>query len=215
MTDDELKVMWNKDRAKTITFKTTDYSITQDTEGHTIYLNGSEQTKDWERNFKFRAIKVKWGKHTFFAHRGFYEAFCELLEDLKPKLKGIRYVNITGVSHGAAIGQLLHVWLKLHTNILIRRTTLFGSPKVIAIWNILGFYRIKKMCKYITFVRCGNDIVPTLPPRIVGYFPLKKQYKLKLKHNSFIEWIKSPFQDHCEYPTLLKDPNKRSKKRVY
>ena len=186
---------------------TTDYFIKEITkEECTIFICESNSLKkdpmDWIRNFKIKPFLINIADEDIYVHRGFYEGFIELWEDIEDKIKQYKEITISGYSHGAGIAPLLYLTLKdLYPHIDLNATVLFGCPRVFSFLNIKGFKAMKDLCKGITTVRLGNDIVSRVPFWFMGYGSVGKELKFKIdrKRQNPIQWFKSLFLDHGSY----------------
>lgn len=205
--------VWNQKRGNNYKYKTTDYSIKYGKNNTcTVFIHASgdpkKEPKDWIRNFMGKPVLADLGgKHQVFVHKGFYEAFLELKEDLLPRIEKYQNINIWGMSHGSALCILLHTYLKLNTSKNIQTEYLFGCPRVFSFINYRGFKEVQEICKGIRTVRLGKDIVPTLPYVWMSYGSVGEETRLSIheKKKTLKEKLLAGFIDHGGYVQYFKE----------
>ena len=206
MTKEELTVIF-RNRGKAYRHKTTDYFIKDDKNGKcTIYIQESQSIrkdpKDWIRNFNITPVKDRIEGHTVYVHRGFHEAFQELVEVLYPQIHRYKEIAIVGYSHGASVGLRTYFYIKqVLPAVKVNPPVLFGCPSLFSFMDIKGFLTIKKLCRPVITVRLGNDIVSRIPFWFMGYGRVGKELKFKIdrKRQNPAQWFKSLFLDHGKY----------------
>jgi hypothetical protein len=196
------KEVWNKSRGKKYSYKTTDYYLQKDDNTLNIWLEKSVEKRDWKRNLNFFPTKQFLNHTTVWVHRGFWEAFEELLHDMYPKLAGITHVKLSGYSHGGALVILLNTWLRSNTTIIVDSVQTFGAPKVFSILNWKGFKNMRKFNEKIVHYILGRDLVTKLPFNVLGFRQVGELVKLKRTVNKARTCIGSLFSsitDHASY----------------
>lgn len=126
----------------------------------------------WIKGFIFNVIipkraykdsAVKWR-----CHGGFLKVWKAiepyLREDIHNPL--IKEFEIVGYSHGGAIAQLCHEYIKYWRSDAKVEGYGFGAPRVI--WGTPDEALLKRF-EGFTIIRNGNDIVTHLPPKIFGF----------------------------------------------
>ncbi len=191
------KEVWDKPKGTKYNYKSADYSIYEDSDNEcTIWLDPSSDPRvdltDWYRNFTAIPIPIQFGDIKVLVHKGFWEAFEELVEDLLPRIKDYQYVNVNGYSHGGATGQLLVLSLKLLTGKVVKSAVFFGCPKVFFFNH--NYFNIKKIIKDIQIIKLGSDIVHEVP--FFPYYHVGNINKIKYDKNKF---PKSLIEDHGDY----------------
>ena len=151
--------------------KSINYAIRKERGVLYIFFENSKGADDWAKNLDFpiKAYKNSDNK-TFYAHRGFLNAWLELEKILAPKIldNSNKNIIISGYSHGAALAVLCHEYVWYHRKDL--RDTIegygFGCPRVI--WGC-ETKCLKERFNNFTVVKNIDDIVTKLPPAILGY----------------------------------------------
>jgi len=145
-----------------------------------ITFLGSITTKDWIHDFMF----WKWGnrlvkpyknmKHIYFAHYGFlkiYKLCQDTVHEWLHKTNEYDSILITGHSLGAAVTTLcLEDVQYLQDEKLMpeKKVTAVtsGAPRVFGLFN---HKLLKKRCRNLLRVIFKDDVIPSLPPAILGY----------------------------------------------
>ena len=211
MTKEELTTLF-RTRGKQYRHRTSDYHILDEKHGKcSIYIKESgsfeKDPVDWIRNVKAIPTKVNIDKKAVYVHKGFKEAFDELIEVLYPQIHRYKEISIVGYSHGGALGILTYLYLKEHMPLAkINPPVLFGCPMVFSFKKLSGHKHIRKLCKDVITVRYHNDIVARLPGFFLGYGRVGKEIHVKPKRKRLnpVKWIKSFFLDHGEYYNYFK-----------
>lgn len=103
-------------------------------------------------------------------HAGFYKAYEKLLPCFNPAIKAnTKPLYITGHSLGGAIAIITALNMPINS---FEACYTFGSPRVC---NHKGLPLAEN--KAIFRVINGNDIVPSLPPRFLGYVHIGTMYR--------------------------------------
>jgi hypothetical protein len=134
----------------------------------TIHFEWSNGKTDWKNNFDFPAKPYRDMKDKWFCHRGFLKVWKSIephiAEDiLDPK---VTIIKIVGYSHGGAIAQLCHEYVRFHRPDVMVIGIAIGAPRIF--W---GFARKKVAERFENcyVFRNGRDIVTRVPPVIFGY----------------------------------------------
>ena len=195
-----MKELWNSDKGKRVKYKTVDYSYKLSNQELTLWFHPSEDVEDWIQNFKCKPVKREIKGKSVYVHQGLYSAFVTVMESLYPLLAQARTLKVGGYSHGGGLAQLL----LLHLNELpVTEAIIYGSPKVIAPFDLSGYFWAKRKLKNLINVRYNRDIVPTLPP---FFGTMGKRVRLpRIKEVKGIkEWLKEPFDNHANYGEYFK-----------
>lgn len=172
-----------------------------------IYFEWSNGKNDWIHNFLFGAKPYRDMKDSWRCHRGFLKVWKSIEpyicnEILDPE---VTEIDIVGYSHGAAIAQLCHEYVRFHRPDILVTGVGYGAPRVF--W---GFAKkaVRERFKGFLVVRNGNDLITHLPPIIFGYwhicevFTVGKYKELILDH--YPERYESSLGDPliiCKCPT--------------
>ena len=150
-----------------------------------IYFEHSNGKTDWVNNLDFltKAYTNEQEK-TFFAHRGFLRVFKSITPSLAPVLenaKANKYdkIVVVGYSHGGALAVLCHeyLWFNLENMRDKIYTYAVAPPRVI--WGKVA--HLENRWQYLTTVINKGDLVPTLPPKILGYTHVGKTLEIGKK----------------------------------
>ncbi len=147
------------------------YAIRKDKEKLYIFFEDSKGKEDWIKNLDFpiKAYKNSDDK-TFYAHRGFLQAWEELEPVLSKHIldKANKKITISGYSHGAGIAVLCHEYAYYNRPDIREEINGygFGCPRVI--WGVESKELSKRFNRF-TVVKNIDDIVTKLPPAILGY----------------------------------------------
>lgn len=136
-----------------------------------IYFEWSNGKTDWKNNFDFPAKPYRDMKDTWFCHRGFLKVWKSIephisKEILDPRTK---MVKIVGYSHGGAIAQLCHEYVRFNRPDLdasLVFTMAIGSPRVY--WGPIR-KRVARRFYGCYVIRNCKDLVTKLPPAWLGY----------------------------------------------
>lgn len=138
-----------------------------------IYFEHSNGKTDWINNLDFptMAYSNSEGK-AFLAHRGFLRVFKSITPYLATAIenaKANKYekIIIVGYSHGGALSVLCHeyLWYNLENMRDKIYTYAIAPPRVI--WGRVS--HLENRWQYLTTVINKGDLVPSLPPRALGY----------------------------------------------
>lgn len=133
-----------------------------------VYFQCSVSEEDWRNNFDFPAKPYREMKDSWFCHRGFLKVWKSIEPYIQADIMDptVTEIHIVGYSHGGALAQLCHEYVKFNRPDVIVRGLGFGSPRVV--WGPMS-KEVKERFKGFTVVRNGNDIVTHLPPVIFGF----------------------------------------------
>lgn len=133
-----------------------------------IYFEWSNGATDWFHNFDFPAKPYRDMENLWFCHRGFLKVWKSIEPYLKDYVENpfITEFNIVGYSHGGAIAQLCHEYIRFNRPYVSVNGIGFGAPRVV--W---GFPRkaVRERFKGFVVVRNGKDVITKLPPVIFGF----------------------------------------------
>jgi len=161
-----------------------------------ISFRGSQQARDWITDFagwtvpysnKETKIKLHWGFNQAYCHyaRGQIHKFISLHS------KNIKMITITGYSLGGSLATLCAVDLEYNNIIDKNLIEVFcaGNPKVGNKEFVDSFNKRVPKC-WRTFN--VNDIVPSMPPSIMGYqhAGLENPWGVKNPLSGIIEYFK-------------------------
>lgn len=145
--------------------------------GDKVYFifKGSCSMIDWVYNFKVGKVDFDYGD--FKVHQGINEKFKVTFDYVSSKIKPNDKVFFTGHSLGGALSLLMAYAVKVQLKANIQGVYVFGAPRVggegwcIAYNNLLAD---------VTFAyTTEGDIVPSLPPRWLGYYQVGQQISIK------------------------------------
>lgn len=149
----------------------TNYAVRRDGSHLYIFFQGSVELSDWHINADFPAKACsREGDRSYFAHRGFVDAWSGILPVLSPLIldRGVRSLTVCGYSHGAALALLCHeyVWFVRPDLRASLQGFGFGCPRVY--WGIRRDDLLSRWQNF-TVVRNIDDVVTHLPPAVLGY----------------------------------------------
>lgn len=136
--------------------------------GLRIFFEWSNGATDWKNNLDFPAKPYRDMGDKWYAHRGFLRVWKVIEPHLAEVIMtpDIKFIEICGYSHGAAIALLCHEYCKYHRPDIDVCGYGFGGPRVI--WGFPN-KRVKERFKGFTVIRNKKDLVTHLPPAIFGY----------------------------------------------
>lgn len=142
-----------------------------------IYFEESNGATDWKNNFDFPAKPYRDMHNKWYAHRGFLKVWKIIEPHLKEQIldDNIKYIVISGYSHGAAIALLCHEFCKYNRPEILIEGYGFGCPRVV--WGSLR-KAVKKRFEGFTVIRNGKDLVTHVPPMVLGYRHIGKLIKI-------------------------------------
>lgn len=147
--------------------------------GDTLYIffEWSNGKTDWLNNLNFPAKPYRDMKNTWFCHRGFLKVWKVLEPHLAPHILNpqIKTIIIAGYSHGGAIAQLCHEYVKFNRPEVSVVGVGYGAPRVV--WGYVN-NTVKQRFKDFIVVRNGCDLVTHLPPKLLGFRDLGQIYKI-------------------------------------
>lgn len=164
------------------------YELTDDG-GLYMYFEESNGLIDWKNNFDFpakpyRDMGIKWK-----AHKGFVKVWKEIEPYLEEVINNpkVRYVVISGYSHGAAIAALAHEYVWFHRPDLRddMTTYAFEPPRVFWGWRIPK--ELKERWRNYKVYRNGQDIVTHVPPTCFGYRHVGQMVKLNKDRKTIVD----------------------------
>ena len=134
-----------------------------------VVFRGTQDRLDWMTNMRAAWIKLEGGTRV---HTGFFQAYWPIKEPLFSTVQALlkrkqRPVYVTGHSLGGALALMATAELANHAEAYIRDSIAacytFGCPRV-------GDSSFDQMVKVPLYrVTNGVDIVPAVPPAILGY----------------------------------------------
>jgi hypothetical protein len=141
-----------------------------------IVIRGTHKLNDWLVNLRIRKISIRQDKY-MRVHSGFHKAVSECYDELIEKLHqyNSRNVYITGHSLGGAMAVILLNKLdvdNIYVRPYIKSCYTFGMPR------LANSYAMERFISPFHFYNL-NDIVPTLPPKWLGYQNCNLEYLLK------------------------------------
>jgi len=142
----------------------------------TLYFQCSDDgTSDWLFNLDFPATLYKDSLTPFYIHRGFKEMWHSVRDDVAK----LEFRHIRGYSQGAVFACLAHEDY-LYRNKVSLDTVTFGCPRFL--W--IPPKKVVNRFYGITQIKTYNDIVPRLPPAILGYKQVGRAVNLnaRFKH---------------------------------
>lgn len=175
--------------------KDTDYKFVEQNDTLYIFFKGSDSDYDWKTNFTFTQKVYK----QFRVHKGFYKEYTDVRNIVLDKCysKDYKRIIVVGYSLGGAICTLAIEDINYHFPNKEIVGYAFESPRVI---------KCKKKYKYLwdnlTIIRCNQDIVTHLPPKLFGYSDVG--HMLKIKGDTKLVkgwWIPKCIKSH--YPQVV------------
>lgn len=139
-------------------------------EGSTLklFFEWSNGREDWRNNFRFPAKPYRDMRDKWLCHVGFLSVWKAIEPYIKDDISdtSVKTIYIVGYSHGAAVAQLCHEYVKFNRPDVEVCGVGFGAPRVF--W---GFARkaVKERFDDFLVVRNGRDLVTHLPPVFFGY----------------------------------------------
>ena len=142
---------------------------------------------------------------TWFVHAGFRIKWRAVKDwvgmVIKENLDKIDGITITGHSQGGALATLAHEYVKFNFPALSLKTITFGAPRAVFFWN---FKKVKDRFEGITHLRTYMDIVPHLPPKLIGYKDTGERIVLGKKKFHIPFPPRVIVKDHTSYGDYLK-----------
>lgn len=149
------------------------YKMQRDGRVLTIYFQKSCGVWDWLSNFDFAAVPYRNMADRWRCHRGFLRVWRGMRDEIAAKVQTmvdgdlIEKIECVGYSHGGAVCALAVEDLTYRFGDRVKIGGWgFGAPRVI--FGHIPFSLRARLARYAV-VRCSNDIVTKLPPRIFGY----------------------------------------------
>lgn len=163
-----------------------------------IFFEWSNGREDWKNNFDFPAKPYRKMKDVWFCHRGFLKVWKSIEPHISEAIldPDVKEIEIVGYSHGGAIAQLCHEYVRFYRPDIDVRGFGFGAPRVV--W---GFVKksVKRRFEGFTVVRNGEDIVTHLPPAVFGFRHICEVQKIG-KHIGYItDHRPNMYEYACEY----------------
>lgn len=146
----------------------------------TIVLRGSTTAQNWIQDAKFFKVEDDWAKNAK-VHKGFYQSAREVFGVAKSHLYKSYDTKITGHSLGGGVAILIGAYLK-HHKYKVKEIITFGQPRIT---NKEGAITLKHLP--LERVTVELDLVPSLPPKILGYRHFGKN--LVIDHNEAFQSV--------------------------
>jgi predicted lipase len=135
-----------------------------------VFCIGSNQISDWILNFLFLKKKIPYKSSgtskKIKTHSGFLKTYLNMREWTHEQVKDKKNVLVFGQSLGAAVATLAALDIKYNFSEVNLDVILCGSPRVgNAAFKESFNKRIDSTKRFVY----GNDIVPALPPKMLGF----------------------------------------------
>ncbi|MCO4782636.1 MAG: lipase family protein [Candidatus Cloacimonetes bacterium] len=144
----------------------------------TLAIRGSTTVQNWIQDAKFFKVTDEWAKG-IKVHKGFYQSAREVFAKAKKHLRKSYQTKITGHSLGGGVAILMGSYLK-HHKYLVNEIITFGQPRIT---NKDGATVLRNLP--LERVTVELDLVPSLPPKFLGYRHFGKS--LVVKHNEVFQ----------------------------
>jgi hypothetical protein len=133
-----------------------------------IYFECSNGKLDWKHNFMFPAKPYRSMGDKWYCHRGFLKVWKSIEPYIKDEILDptVDMITIIGYSHGGAIAQLCHEYVRFNRPDVYVYGYGFGAPRVF--WGI-SKKAVKERFSGFVVVRNGRDLVTFLPPIFFGF----------------------------------------------
>ena len=133
-----------------------------------IFFEWSNGKLDWRHNFNFPAKPYRDMKNLWFCHRGFLKVWKSIEPYIADDINNpaFKRIEIVGYSHGGAIAQLCHEYVKFNRPDVEVVGFGLGAPRVF--WGVCR-RSVKERFKDFVVIRNGRDIVTHLPPVLFGF----------------------------------------------
>ena len=133
-----------------------------------IYFECSNGHVDWKNNFNFPAKPYRDMKNLWFCHRGFLTVWKSIEPHIAADIADptVKEIEIVGYSHGAAIAQFCHEYVRFNRPDVEVVGYGFGAPRIF--WGFTN-KRVKERFKGFYVVRNGRDLVTHVPPVLFGF----------------------------------------------
>jgi triacylglycerol lipase len=162
-----------------------------------VGFQGSGSKLDWQQNFDFLKTPYRNMEQKFRVHRGFLKKWKAIQDDVvKLITDDIEFVIFVGYSRGGGIAVLAHedIWYRFpHLRERLFSIT-YGAPRVVS------WFAPKERFENVIRIQYGWDIVPGLPPWILGY----KHIGAVQKYGPRFAFPLSPW-DHAKYREEFSD----------
>lgn len=140
-----------------------------------LIFRGTTDKSDWATNVQAGKRRVEVGGRTVFLHAGFLLSYRQVSERIETAVaaeldRHSRPLYIVGHSLGGALAQIATA---LSTRPELTACYTFGAPRIAASW----FRRVLTVPHYR--VVNGWDVVPTVPPALLGYGHTGPSWHLK------------------------------------
>lgn len=153
------------------------YKVDFEKEKITLVIRGSDDSKDWKKNFDYKKKETFYGK----VHKGFYEMAYEIAKFISFKStkyrRSLYTVDIIGHSMGGAVGKLLSIILEPCYKAITLIT--LGEPRNTNL-SAAQYFNSLNTIKHIRIIN-GDDFVTHLPPCFFNYKHTGKKVFLGLK----------------------------------
>lgn len=144
------------------------FAVQRSGEKLTLLFEWSNGATDWKNNLDFPAKPYRDMKNLWFCHRGFLKVWKSIEPHIAKEVfdLSVREIDIVGYSHGGAIAQLCHEYVKFNRPEVEVRGYGFGAPRVL--WGFAS-KAVKSRFKGFKIIRNGKDLVTHLPPVLFGF----------------------------------------------
>ncbi len=146
-------------------------TYSKEREGSTLklFFEWSNGREDWRNNFKFPAKPYRDMTDQWRCHGGFLGVWKAIEPYIKDDINdpSVKKIYIVGYSHGGAVAQLCHEYVKYNRPDVEVLGVGFGAPRVF--WGFAN-KAVKERFKDFVVVRNGHDLVTHLPPVLFGFW---------------------------------------------
>ena len=178
-----LSYRWNKYKRST----DTEYYMQMHDNKMILCINATDLLPkglfDWIINLLFMRLPIILNKHLIFVHWGLWKKAKSIYQEVLQFIKNNKpqEIEFTGYSQGSCIQYLYAMLIKNYPQI---KCLIAGSFRPV---GFIGKRYLRKLCKNIINIQCGNDIVTKIPffmhhvGKIYRFGGQRKLFKLSIQ----------------------------------